>query len=193
MTSKKTDKHTSEANTEAAASAAASAASTEQDTPVFDDQSEVEALLAQMEEFRDKALRAQAEFENSKKRMQTQQATALLRASERVVTALIPAMDDIEFAVAHAQESGNDMLEGLQAIQAKLVAVFATEQVEIINPLGQTFDHNTAQAVQMIEDDNAPDQSVSQVLQKGYVMGKDSDNPRVLRPAMVVVSTNTNS
>jgi molecular chaperone GrpE len=146
-----------------------------------------------MEEFRDKALRAQAEFENSKKRLQAQQASALLRASERVVSAMIPAMDDIDLAIAHAQESGNDMLAGLQAIQSKLVAVFAAEQVELIDPTGEIFDHDTAQAVQMIEDASAPDQTVAQVLQKGYVMAKGSDNQRVLRPAMVVVSTNPNS
>lgn len=194
-------KNKSQSNTEAAAGAAASAASAKaeeaQDAQMTSEgdksQSEVEMLLAQMEEFRDKALRAQAEFENSKKRLQAQQASALLRASERVVSAMIPAMDDIDLAIAHAQESGNDMLAGLQAIQSKLAAVFAAEQVELIDPTGEIFDHDTAQAVQMIEDASAPDQTVAQVLQKGYVMAKGSDNQRVLRPAMVVVSTSPNS
>jgi len=149
-----------------------------------------EELLAQLTQERDRALRAQAEFENTKKRLAQQQAQALLRASERVITALIPALDDLEFALVHAEESDNDMLEGLQAIHAKLATVLAAEQVEIVDPLNQPFDHDTAQAVQMVEDDTKPEQTVVQVLQKGYVMGKDSDSPRVLRPAMVVVSTN---
>jgi len=178
----------------AATSKGGSAASAAKAAKAGSEQSEQlspeEELMAQLTQERDRALRAQAEFENTKKRLAQQQAQALLRASERVITALIPALDDLEFALVHAEESDNDMLEGLQAIHAKLAAVLAAEQVEIVDPLNQPFDHDTAQAVQMIEDTTKPEQTVTQVLQKGYVMGKDSDNPRVLRPAMVVVSTN---
>ena len=155
-----------------------------------EEQSETDILLQQVAQWRDTAMRAQAEFDNTKKRLATQQATALARASERVITALIPVIDDIEFGINHAEESSNDMLEGLQAIHAKLTAVLRSEKVEVVDPLDQPFDHNTAQAVQMVEDATKPDQTVVQVLQKGYVMGKDGENMRVLRPAMVLVSTN---
>ena len=149
-----------------------------------------EELLAQMTEWREKAARAQAEFENAKRRMQAQQAVAISRASERVITALIPAIDDIELGIAHAEQSDNEMLDGLKAIQSKLATVLAAEKVEVVDPVDQAFDHDTAQAVQMIEDSTKPDQTVAQVLQKGYVMGAGTDNVRVLRPAMVVVTTN---
>jgi len=198
MTTNKPQDHASEAfdvGDEAATptgGAAASAASDRdaQEAAAAEALSPEEELLAQLKQERDRALRAQAEFENSKKRLANQQATALLRASERVITAMIPALDDLDFAIVHAQESDSDMLEGLQAIHAKLAAVLAAEKVAIIDPVGQAFDHDTAQAVQMVEDSTKPDQTVAQVLQKGYVMGKDGDNQRVLRPAMVVVSTN---
>jgi len=161
------------------------------ETVASDEQPDVEGLLAQLAEQRERALRAQAEFENAKKRNQAQQAMALARASERVVTALIPALDDLDFAIAHAQETGSDMLDGLQAIHAKLIAVFNAESVQVVDPLGQPFDHDTAQAVQMVEDATQPDQTVTQVIQKGYVMGAaGGDSVRVLRPAMVIVSTN---
>jgi len=153
---------------------------------------EVEALLAQVAQWKDTAMRAQAEFDNTKKRLAQQQQTALARAGERVATALIPVMDDLEYGIVHARDTENDMLNGLQAIQAKLAAVLADEGIEIIDPVGQPFDHDTAQAVQVVSDLSQPDQTVVQVLQKGYVMAgaSSSESKRVLRPAMVVVSSN---
>ncbi|MCL2536937.1 MAG: nucleotide exchange factor GrpE [Coriobacteriia bacterium] len=152
--------------------------------------SEVEILLEQVSTWRDTAMRAQAEFENTKKRLQAQQAVAVARAGERVITNLIPILDDIDLALTHAKESQNDMADGLAAIRSKMDALLGAEKVETIDPLGQPFDHDTAQAVQMVEDATKPDQTVTAVLQKGYVIGAGSDLPRVLRPAMVVVSTN---
>jgi molecular chaperone GrpE len=146
-------------------------------------------LLAELTRWKDTAQRAQAEFENTKKRLAGQQQAALERAGERVVTGLIPVMDDLEYGIAHAKETGNEMAEGLQAIYAKLEAAFAAEGVTILNPLNESFDHHTAQAVQMVPDTSKPDQTVIQVLQKGYVMGAPAGSARVLRPAMVVVST----
>jgi len=184
------------ANSPKGGGAAASAASDKAAEGVHSSDNEAqnlspeEELLVALKQERDRALRAQAEFENTKRRLQQQQAQALLRASERVITALIPAIDDLEFAIAHAEESNNEMLDGLKAIHSKLTATLAAEQVDVIDPVDEPFDHNTAQAVQMLEDINKPDQTVAQVLQKGYVMGANSDTPRVLRPAMVVVSTN---
>ena len=149
-------------------------------------QPDVNELLSELARWKDTALRAQAEFDNTKKRLAGQQQAALERAGERVITGLIPVMDDLEYGIAHAEETDNDMLTGLQAIYTKLEAAFAAEGVTILDPLGEVFDHNTAQAVQMVPDASKPDQTVIQVLQKGYVMGGGA---RVLRPAMVVVST----
>jgi len=185
-------KETREENLEQVADEA-TADETVDNSAASDEQPDVEGLLAQLAEQRERAARAQAEFENAKKRNQAQQALALARASERVITALIPALDDLDFAIAHAKETGSDMLDGMQAIHAKLMAVCNAESVQVIDPAGQPFDHDTAQAVQMVEDATVPDQTVTQVLQKGYVMSvgtAGSDSVRVLRPAMVIVSTN---
>ena len=144
-------------------------------------------LLAELDQWKDTALRAQAEFENTKKRLIGQQQMALERSRERVVSGLIPVMDDLENAATHAKENCSDMAEGLQAIYSKLEAIFLAEGVTILDPLGEPFDHNTAQAMQMVPDADKPDETVIQVLQKGYVMGGGT---RVLRPAKVIVSTN---
>ena len=160
---------------------------------------ELESLREELAQWKDTAQRAQAEFENTKKRLIGQQQAALERVSEQVVAGLIPVMDDLEYGITHARETCNDMADGLEAIYTKLTAVLAAEGVHMLDPTGQVFDHNTAQAVQMVEDASQPDQTVTQVLQKGYVMGGGGSGggtggsggayQRVIRPAMVVVTT----
>jgi molecular chaperone GrpE len=179
---------TTAAETQAAAGGARAAAA--ESSPLNDDSSPaapgttLEKLLAEVAEWKDYARRAQAEFENAKKRLATQQATALAHASERVISALIPIMDDLEYGIAHAHDNDDEMARGLEAIYTKLQAVFSAEGIEILDPTGQAFDHNTAQAVSVSFDESQPDQTVLTTLQKGYVKGT-----RVIRPATVVVST----
>jgi len=149
---------------------------------VVDD--EIEAARAEAGEWRDKAMRAQADFENTRKRLEVRHTDALLRAGERVVEALLPVIDDLERAIDHAVADGGDIAEGLGAVHRKLLAVIAREGCTSIDPFGQPFDPARHNAVQMREDAEMPDHTVVEVFQKGYEM-----HGRVLRPAMVVVST----
>ena len=145
---------------------------------------ELETAKAEATEWRDKSLRAQAEFENTKKRLETRHADALLRAGERVVVNLLPVLDDLDRAIDHAVGDASDVADGLTAVQRKLLEVIGREGASAIDPLGEPFDAEKHQAVQMSEDVEVPDHTVVDVFQKGYEM-----HGRVLRPAMVVVST----
>ncbi len=145
---------------------------------------ELEQALAEAAEWRDKAARAQAEFENTRKRLEARHGDALLRASERVVEALFPVIDDLERAIDHATGDGADVTEGLTAVHRKLLEVVAREGCVVIDPFGEHFDPAKHNAVQMREDLEVADHTVVEVFQKGYEM-----HGRVLRPAMVVVST----
>lgn len=144
----------------------------------------LEAALAAAAEWRDKGMRVQAEYENARKRLELRHADMLLRAAERVVAELFPVMDDLERAIDHATGEGAEVAEGLAAVHRKLTEVIAREGCSVIDPLGQPFDPERHSAVQMREDDGVPDHTVVEVFQKGYEM-----HGRVLRPAMVVVST----
>jgi molecular chaperone GrpE len=145
---------------------------------------ELEAAIAEAAEWRDKSLRAQAEFENARKRLEGRHADALLRAGERIVEQLLPVVDDLERAADHALSDGTDLAGGLDGIRRKVLAVLEREGAVVIDPLGEEFDPARHQAVQMQEDTEMADHTVVEVFQKGYEM-----HGRVLRPAMVVVST----
>lgn len=154
--------------------------------PLRGDQLDVELETARAEaaEWRDKAARAQADFENTRKRLESRHADALLRAGERIVENLFPVLDDLDRAIGHAVADGSDLAEGMDAVRRKLLEVLAREGCTAIDPFGETFDPHRHQAVQTQEDAEMPDHTVVEVFQKGYEM-----HGRVLRPAMVVVST----
>ncbi len=145
---------------------------------------ELEAARAEAAEWRDKAARAQADFENTRKRLEARHADALLRAGERIIEALFPVLDDLDRAVEHAVSDGSDISEGIDAVRRKLLDVLRREGCHVIDPLGERFDPARHHAVQMQEDLEVADHTVVEVFQKGYEM-----HGRVLRPAMVVVST----
>ncbi|MBU4556273.1 MAG: nucleotide exchange factor GrpE [Actinobacteria bacterium] len=147
-------------------------------------EADLEAAIAETAEWRDKSLRAQAEFENVKRRLEARHGDALLRAGERVVEALLPVLDDLERAIDHATGSGDEVAEGLIAVNRKLHDIIAREGCAAVDPMGTEFDPNRHNAVQTREDAEVPDHTVVEVFQKGYEM-----HGRVLRPAMVVVST----
>lgn len=154
--------------------------------PLRGDVLETELAAARQEagEWQDKALRAQAEFENARRRLEARHADALLRAGERVVTELLPVVDDLERAAEHLATESDQHAEGVFAVVRKLLAVLAREGVLPIDPLGEPFDLEKHNAVQTCEAAEVADGTVLEVLQKGYEM-----HGRVLRPAMVVVST----
>lgn len=145
---------------------------------------EVQAARAEAAEWRDKAARAQADFENTRKRLESRHHDALLRAGERIVENMLPVLDDLDRAIEHAIADGSDLADGIEAVRRKLLDVLLREGCVMVDPFGEPFDPAKHQAVQMREDAEVADHTVVEVFQKGYEM-----HGRVLRPAMVVVST----
>ena len=114
---------------------------------------------------RDKYLRLQAEWDNYRKRTAEEAGEMRVRAAEKLMGDLLPVMDDFERAIAHAEANGDaGLLDGVKAISTKLS--------ESLGKHGQ------------VEDASVPDETVAQVYQKGYRLGK-----KVIRPAMVTIST----
>jgi molecular chaperone GrpE len=148
------------------------------------DEADANKLAEEVAYWKDYARRAQAEFENTRKRLIQSHLDEVKRAGIRVVGSIIPVIDDIEYAIAHATETDNEIKDGLVAIHRKLMSALELEGVEIFDPAGEPFDSETAQAVTMIDGSGLPEQTVVDVVQKGYRLGG-----KTLRPAMVTVST----
>jgi len=149
-------------------------------------ESELDLARAEALDQRDRALRAQAEFDNFRKRMVREREEEKRRANERLVEELLPAIDNLERAIEHTAAGGDlkHLVSGVEAVHVQVVGILGKHGVSVIDPSGEPFDPMTQQAVSQQEDDTVPDGTVTAVFQKGYQMGG-----RIVRPAMVVVST----
>ena len=171
---------------EAAEAAEAEADSIEKEAEaVVADAERVAKAEAEAAAMRDKYLRLQAEWDNYRKRTAEEAGEMRVRAAEKLLGDLLPVMDDFERAIAHAETNGEvGLLEGVKAISTKLSESLGKHGLETIDPAGEAFDALEHQAVGQIEDTSVPDETVAQVYQKGYRLGK-----KVIRPAMVTIST----
>lgn len=140
---------------------------------------------AEVEEWKDKHLRLQAEWNTYRRRMSDQREQEKALAAAKLVESLIPVIDDFERTIDYAQQNGETgLLGGVEAVHTKFVDVLTKDGVVVIDPAGEAFDALEAQAVGTVEDASVPDETVAQVYQKGYKIGN-----KVLRPAMVTVTT----
>lgn len=139
---------------------------------------------AETQEWKDKYLRLHAEWDTYRRRTAEQRAEERLNATEKLVEHLLPVIDDFERTIDYAGKNGEKgLLDGVRAVNSKLVDALKKEGVEILDPVNQAFDALECQAVGTLKNEEVPDETVVEVYQKGYKMGK-----KVLRPAMVTVA-----
>ena len=163
----------------------AETAEAEEAEAVVADAERVAKAEAEAAAMRDKYLRLQAEWDNYRKRTAEEAGEMRVRAAEKLMGDLLPVMDDFERAIAHAEANGDaGLLDGVKAISTKLSESLGKHGLETIDPAGEAFDALEHQAVGQVEDASVPDETVAQVYQKGYRLGK-----KVIRPAMVTIST----
>lgn len=151
-------------------------------------QEQVEAAKSESADAVQRVARLQADWDNYRKRTAAERLAERALATEKLVEALLPAIDDLERAVEHAQGSDDPQVQelaaGVSAVHTKIVGVLEREGVEVIDRPGEAFDPLREQAVGQVPDTEAFDDSVAQVLRRGYAMGG-----KVIRPAMVSVTT----
>ena len=154
-----------------------------ENTPVeAQPEDQVAALEAERDEYLNDLKRVAAEFENYRKRVLRDQESLVARAHERLVKELLPVLDDLERALAAAEEHEEAKLEeGVQLVHRELKAALDREGLAEIETDG-VFDPHVHEAL-LSQPSEAEEGSVLEVLQKGYKLGD-----RVLRPARVVVS-----
>ena len=143
------------------------------DQPTLDDV-DVAALLAEREEFLEAYRRTQADFENYRKQAQRRQTEEVSRALGAFAERLLPVLDAGDAAIAHGDE-------GARAVYEALLAALEKEGLRRVDPLGEPFDPNVAEAVAH-EPGDGGEQTVAAVFRAGYLW-----DDRVLRPAMVKV------
>ena len=141
------------------------------------------ALEAELKEKSDRILRLQADFENFRGRTAKEKEELAAVITQNILGDLLPLLDNFERAMAVEQTDGEAFQKGVEMIFTQLREVLDKHGLQSIEAEGQTFDPNFHQAVMRVEDSDAPDGTITQVLQKGY-----QAKGRVIRPAMVQVA-----
>ena len=171
----------SEENTENASAKADNSADEMTAEPTIEEQ--LEAAKKEVEQYKDKYLRAVAEFDNYRKRTLKEKAELLLNGSEKAVCAFLPILDDFERAIADKTEDVNAIKEGMQIIFNKFNKTLESLGVKKIETEGKDFDVDFHEAVAMVPgmgDDKKG--KVIDCVQKGYQL-----NDKVIRHAKVAV------
>jgi len=171
----------SEENTEKASVKADNSADEMTAEPTIEEQ--LEAAKKEVEQYKDKYLRAVAEFDNYRKRTLKEKAELLLNGSEKAVCAFLPILDDFERAIADKTEDVNAIKEGMQIIFNKFNKTLESLGVKKIETEGKDFDVDFHEAVAMVPgmgDDKKG--KVIDCVQTGYQL-----NDKVIRHAKVAV------
>ncbi|MGN7357797.1 nucleotide exchange factor GrpE [Paenibacillus sp. SAF-054] len=148
-------------------------------------QSEVQRLQTLADDYQQRALRTQADFDNFRKRTQKEKEDFAKYASSKLITELIPIFDNFDRAITAAGEiaENDSFAKGVGMIFRQLEGVLKAEGLETMDTVGQPFNPEFHQAIMQVESDEHEEGIVVEEVQKGYML-KD----RVLRPAMVKVS-----
>ena len=150
------------------------------------EEEELEKALAELENQKDLALRAEAELQNVLKRTAREVENAHKYGLERFIQNLLPVVDSLEKAAeasAPDQTDASDIaIEGINLCCKLFVDVLEKEGIKAIDPLGEPFDPSEHQAMSMVENSDMEPNSIAAVVQKGWKL-----NERLVRPAMVMV------
>lgn len=140
------------------------------------------AETADVAEWKNRYMRALADFENFRKRSEREKTEFFKYALAGTFKDLLPILDNFDRALDHAEE-GDDFHKGVLLIYKQLFDMLKKAGLRPIEDRNVTFDPNIHEAVIREENDSVPNQTVLEVLQKGYFL-----HDRLLRPALVKVA-----
>ena len=144
---------------------------------------QMEALAGQMAELNDRHLRLLAEYDNYRKRTQKEKEGTYQEAKIDTIVKFLEIYDNLERAATQEGDEDNVHKKGMVMIFHQFQGVLEKLGVTEIDPMGEAFDPERHNAVLHIEDENLGESVVSQVFQKGFLLGN-----RVIRFATVQVA-----
>jgi len=143
------------------------------------------AQAAQAADLKDRLLRAQADWDNSRKRILREKEEAVRYAAEAFLERLLPVLDNFEMGMQAAQSAtdAKAIAQGLEMVLKQFQQALRDVGVETIDAVGQPFDPHRHEALGHHESDEHPEGHVLSQMRKGYKL-KD----RLLRAASVFVA-----
>lgn len=149
------------------------------------DKSAFDALQEKADEYQQRFLRAQADFENFRRRTRIEKEEAAKYRSIALIEQLLPVLDNFERAIASSEETKDfeGLLKGIEIVYRQIFQALEQEGLEHIVAEGEPFNPEFHEAVMQVDSEEHGEGVVVEEIQKGYIL-KD----KVLRASMVKVS-----
>ncbi|CAN5619645.1 nucleotide exchange factor GrpE [soil metagenome] len=144
------------------------------------------SLQADLDRFRDLALRSQADFDNYKKRAAREKEEGIKYANSSLLERLIAIVDNFELGLSAARAEGESspIYSGMSMVLKQFTDFLEDNGLQPIDAEGSKFDPNLHEAIAHEPSADLPEGTVIRQTRRGYRM-KD----RLLRPSSVVVSS----
>ncbi len=130
----------------------------------------------------DSYLRLAADYDNFRKRTAKEKEASYGNGKADAVEKLLPVYDNLERAL-NQPTTDEAYKKGVEMTMTQLVSIFEGLGVKIFGEVGEVFDPNIHNAVMHTEDESLGENTISQVFQKGFLLGE-----KVVRFAMVQVA-----
>jgi molecular chaperone GrpE len=143
---------------------------------------ERDQLAAEKADLKDRLLRALADFDNFRRRAERDRSEYVQFAAMEMVRDLVPLLDDFRRAVK-VETADKKYAKGIELIDQRLFETLKKAGLEPIEAAGKQFDPNLHQAVDRVQSEDLPDQTILEEYQSGY-----NFKGKLLRPAMVKVA-----
>jgi molecular chaperone GrpE len=165
----------------------------DQEIEISDDDIEIDTLRAERDQFRDRFMRALADAENARKRADKDRREAENYGGSKLSRDLLPLYDNMKRALEAATEDQKAvsaaLIEGIELTMRELVNVFGRHGITPITPqVGDKFDPKQHEAMFEAPLPGTQAGNIIQVSTEGFML-----HDRLLRPAQVGVSSNTNT
>lgn len=133
------------------------------------------------DEWHDRFVRLAADFDNFKKRSAAEKNAVYANATADAVAELLPIIDNLERAIAAAEDS--PMKSGVEMVLTQALKAFENLNVFPVGNPGEAFDPQIHNAVMHVDDESLGENVIAEVFQKGYKLGD-----KVVRHALVKVA-----
>jgi molecular chaperone GrpE len=129
-----------------------------------------------------------ADFDNYRKQIGRQMESKIEESKGPLFLKLLKVYDDCELALETIKNGQYDstLVGGIRGIMTNFESLMKEEGLVEIETLGTPFDPNVHDAIGFVTNELAPDNTIIEVVRKGYLL-----NNKVLRPSSVILSKRT--
>ena len=145
----------------------------------------VDAIIAERDDYKDRFMRALADAENLRKRSERDRREAEQYGGSKLARDMMPVYDNLKRALDAAGYEVGGVIEGIQLTLKELSNVFEKHGITILSPeMGEKFDPQMHQAMFEAPVPGTKAGDIIQVMAEGFML-----HDRLLRPAQVGVSS----